>query len=307
MSRYSLHHTAQSIGINTDKLPANPTVGKWYRLPILGKALSNRAGSVRLLAHGVAFCQNFITGESVTWFSDDLPTDPRELEALKKKLEYAQIAEKRERERAYMDAAKSAENMWQNYCQKADDLHPYLLSKDLIPTAQLRQHGKELVIPVYDVNSPRYAKMQSLQFISPNGAKRFLKGGKMKAGFNVSHPYRAGDDIFVGEGWATMQSLKQQWKYKGWFVTAFNAGNLVNVATAIGVAYPQAAIVIVADNDEGGTGLREAVKAYEAVNANAIIMPEFTDQERELYQPTDWNDRYLLDKGKLKPNPKKKA
>lgn len=306
MSGYSLHHTAQSIGINTDKLPAVLTVGKWYRPPILGKALSNKAGSVRLLAHGVAYCQNFITGESVTWFSDDLPTDPRELEALKKKLEYAQIAEKRERERAYQQAAKSAENMWQNYCQKADDFHPYLLNKDLMPTTQLRQHGKELVIPVYDVNSPRHAKMQSLQFISPNGAKRFLKGGKMKAGFNVSHAYHGGD-IFIGERWATMQSIKQQWKYKGWHVCAFNAGNLTDVAIAIGVAYPKAAIVIVADNDEGGTGLREAVKAYEAVNANAIIMPEFTDQEREQYQPTDWNDRYLLDKGKLKPNPKKKA
>ena len=305
MSGYSLHHTAQSIGINTDRLPTCPEVGKWYRIPVLGKALSNKAGSVRLLSHGVAFCQNFITGEQVTWFSDDLPKDPRELEKLKKQLEYDQAAEKHERERVYKQAAGTAANMWQNYCQKADEYHPYLLNKDLMPTAQLRQHGKELVIPVYDASSMRGARLQSLQFISPNGAKRFLSKGKMKTGFNASHPYQCGD-IYIGEGWATVQSLRQQWKHKGWHVCAFNAGNILDVAVEVRYSYPRATIIIAADNDEGGTGLKAAIKAAKITDAH-IIMPEFTHEERELYQPTDWNDRYLLDKGKLKPNPKKKV
>lgn len=317
----TLAETALSIGINSEKLPACPTLGKWYYLPALGKPKTNTACRARALAHGVVYLCNHVTGDTVTWFSDDLPQDPEALAKLKKQAEYAQYQAKRDQEKRYKKASIDAKNIITNYCTQANPNHPYLLAKGLKPTKHLYQQLNELVIPVYDSLSFFSPSIQSLQFIGVKGNKRFLRGGKMAYGCywdgeKFDYPkieamnarnvptYNGHDDIIISEGWATSQSLAQQWGVKGWHISAFNAGNLKKVALAIGKKYPRAAIIIAADNDQ--TGIKAAKEACFLVNG-VLHMPEFTDHERETYKSaTDWNDRYLIDKG-LMPLQKKGA
>jgi hypothetical protein len=63
-----LHATAQAIGINTERLPLTPTIGKWYYLPLIGKPNSNTSGRAKALGTGVVYLQNMATGDKVTHF-----------------------------------------------------------------------------------------------------------------------------------------------------------------------------------------------------------------------------------------------
>ena len=73
-----LYATALAIGINPDKLPAAPVIGKWYYMPLIGKSNSNTSGRAKALGVGVVYLQNMVTGDKVTHF-DDKPTDKAEL------------------------------------------------------------------------------------------------------------------------------------------------------------------------------------------------------------------------------------
>jgi putative DNA primase/helicase len=311
----TLADTALSIGINPDTLPACPVVGKWYFLAAVGKAKSNTSCRLRMLAHDVAYLHNFITGDAVTWFSDDIKKDPEQLKQAVNAAKYAQSMAERERERTYTQAAKNAKNIIDKFCTAPDPNHPYLLTKGLKPTRSIYQEGDNLVIPVYSFSDDGH-RIQSLQHISPNGAKRFLKGGKMTGGIytnpesmfaknspNYTPAYNGSRDIIIAEGWATSQSLAQQHGIKGWHICAFNAGNLFAVAHQIRLRYRNAPIIIAADNDKAG--IKAAKDACWLTNAT-YYTPEFTDTERDKFgNVSDWNDRYLIDNGLMPLKPKK--
>ena len=77
------------------------------------------------------------------------------------------------------------------------------------------------------------------------------------------------------EGYATGATVHEA--VGGLVVIAFHAGNLKPVAVAIGQQYPDATIVIVADNDrwtEGNPGVTKAKEAAESIGA-MIVIPEF--------------------------------
>jgi putative DNA primase/helicase len=176
--------------------------------------------------------------------------------------------------------------------------HPYLVKKRLKPLG-IRQFKHELVIPVYSTTD---GKIQSLQFIAPNGSKRFLTGGKTKEGFYTNRPFHQSNDkrIIISEGWATSQSLAQQWHVQGWHVVCFNTGNMLTVAKAMRQRHPFAKIVIAADNDISGAGQVAAQLAAKAVGAS-VSMPEFTDDERAQYgKVSDWQDRWMIDQHNIK-------
>jgi len=79
------------------------------------------------------------------------------------------------------------EARWEQARRRAEDIlgaaepastdHPYLRRKS-ISAHGVRQFGDRLLIPV---NGPR--GLQSLQFIHPDGTKRFLRGGRKSAAF----------------------------------------------------------------------------------------------------------------------------
>lgn len=121
-----------------------------------------------------------------------------------------------------------------------------------------------LVVPVFNPQSA------GLQFIKPNGEKHILAGTRLKGGF---YPLSGKDSnqVYIGEGFATCAAVAECVP-NALVLCAFSAGNLINVALGVRKCRPKADIVIIADNDESGTGEREAIKAALAVNG-AYIMP----------------------------------
>jgi putative DNA primase/helicase len=64
-------------------------------------------------------------------------------------------------------------------------------------------------------------------------------------------------------------------------IIAFDAGNLKPVAINVKKIYPDAEIIIAADNDVSGIGERKALEACDAIGCG-YIMPHVVG--------TDWND-----------------
>jgi len=289
----NLHHEAQMMGIDTSRLPAHPQLGKFYRLPVIGKPKGKKDGSVKLIADGVAYLRNFITGESKTVFDDDLPTDPKALADRKRAIRNAQQQAKRELDKQYLEKAILARSIWFDQCISPDHNHPYLAKKHLKPVG-IKQRYNELVIPVYSLKT---GKIESLQFIDQQGNKRFLAGGKVAGNFFTGKRFDAENDkrIIISEGWATSQSLIQHWHAKGWHLTCFNAGNMPTLAKAVRQRYPQAQIILAGDNDLSGVGQVKAIESAKTINGKLSI-PSFTSEERERFPKcSDWHDRFMLD------------
>ena len=201
-----------------------------------------------------------------------------------------------EQVKVWNEAAVRARNTWFDYSIAPNHYHQYTQKKRLKPYG-LKQYQNDLVVPVYSLTDN---KIQSLQFIAANGSKQFMTGGKMQGGYFAARPYKQGEQIVISEGWATSQSLAQQWHIDGWHVCAFNAGNLITVAKAMRKRHPFATIIIAADNDESGRGQVAAAQAAKAIGAS-VTMPEFTADERtKLGKVSDWQDRWAIDQRNIK-------
>lgn len=280
--RNDLFMKLQSAGIPTRKIPAHPQYGRFYR---------DGAAWFKMLTPDIAIFGNWATDTKGIWFDDNLPTDPVAVAERKRLIQLEQQRNQRELAKQWHEAAIRARHTWFDYAIAPDFNHLYLQKKRLKPYG-LRQFGVDLLVPVYSVTDN---KIQSLQFISPSGNKRFLTGGKTKGGYFAARQYKTGEQIVISEGWATSQSLAQQWQVQGWHVCAFNAGNLITVARAMRKRHPKAEFILAVDNDVSGAGQQAAKDAAKAVKAR-LFMPEFTQEERQRFgKISDWNDRRLID------------
>lgn len=157
--------------------------------------------------------------------------------------------------------AKKAASLW-NKCQPADPTHPYLVRK-AIQSECIGQLGDNLVVPLIDIDG----NIWNLQFITPDGTKRFLKGGRVQGLFWV-RPGPSKASTCIGEGVATMAAIADATDRT--VVAAFSASNLVPVATLVAERYPSIDITLCADNDQHlvqNVGLEAAKKAAAAVGA----------------------------------------
>ena len=157
--------------------------------------------------------------------------------------------------------AKKAASLW-NKCRPADPAHPYLVRK-AIQSECIGQLGDNLVVPLIDIDG----NIWNLQFITPDGTKRFLKGGRVNGLFWV-RPGPSNASTCIGEGVATMAAIADATDRT--VVAAFSASNLVPVATLVAERYPSIDITLCADNDQHlvqNVGLEAAKKAAAAVGA----------------------------------------
>lgn len=159
--------------------------------------------------------------------------------------------------------------------------HAYLTQKGVKAYA-LRKTGDALVIPLRDGKD-----IHSLQYIGMDGAKKFLFGGRIKGCyFAVGKP---DDIIYIAEGYATAASIHEATGSA--VVVAFNAGNLLDVAKTIRAKYPDINLVICADDDLSGVGIKKANEAAEQVGAS-VFLPLFGDNRPD--KVTDFNDLHKL-------------
>jgi putative DNA primase/helicase len=143
-------------------------------------------------------------------------------------------ASRREREtqmaRQRAEARMRAALIWRA-AQPAPDSHPYLLAKQ-VRSHGLRLHRGGLVVPLRETSGA----LQNLQFISENGAKRFLKAGRVRGCyFGMGVPAGA---LFIVEGYATGATVHEATGHA--VAVAFDAGNLPHVATGLRAKYDRA-------------------------------------------------------------------
>ncbi|KFC91488.1 TOPRIM and DUF927 domain-containing protein [Leclercia adecarboxylata] len=130
------------------------------------------------------------------------------------------------------------------------------------------------------------------QTITADGEKRLLTGSAKKGAYHVINltysPQAVRQEVIIGEGLATVLSVHLM-RPDALAVVAIDAGNLLPVAQVMRRKYPQAQIVIAADNDHpasetGATniGRESAEKAAIAVNGSVALPPG--DHK------ADWND-----------------
>lgn len=123
------------------------------------------------------------------------------------------------------------------------------------------------------------------QTITTEGEKRLLAGSAKKGSYHVINPVDSPEMVMIGEGLATVLSVHLM-RPDALAVVAIDAGNLLPVAQVMRQRYPQAQIVIAADNDikpdEPNTGKEAAEKAAAAV-AGLVALPPGDHK-------VDWND-----------------
>lgn len=221
---------------------------------------------------------------------------PTEEAAHKTRIEVARKEREAEDARRRQEAREQAALIWAN--TYSCDSHEYLTRKGVQPygvktihTDNARRdapnlsdalHGLLLVVPMRDQSGA----LHSLQFITTDGIKRPLTGGKKQGCYySIGKP----DGLLcIAEGFATAASIHEA---AGFAVAcAFDCGNLLPVAKALREKLPDVKIVLCADDDhatEGNPGITKAMEAAAAVGG-VVAVPDFGSDRATTM--TDFND-----------------
>lgn len=191
----------------------------------------------------------------------------------------------KEQERRHAECREKAKDIWKRATKEGVEDHPYAERKEVKPLNVRIDKNDDLLIPIRDTEKT----LHGLQFISPDGTKKFMPGSAIKRNFFLlgKDPEKA-SALIICEGWATGCSVRQATKLP--VVVAFNAGNLKPVAEVWRAKYPHAKIIIAGDDDhatDGNPGKKKAFEAARAVNGIAVF-PEFEDATGN----TDFNDMH---------------
>jgi putative DNA primase/helicase len=269
----------KSAGLNPpDEIEAD---GKLRRFPSNGKK-SNDSGWYVLHSDGVpAGCfGDWRTGFSQTWRADiGRKLTPGEETAHRVKVEAMRQQREADEKARRQAAAVEAARIWKE--SPLVDHHNYLTRKG-ISSCGARLHHESLVLPMRDT----LGTLHSLQFIYPNGDKRFLTGGQVQGCyFSIGKP----DGVLcICEGFATGASIHQATGHA--VAVAFNAGNLLPVSKALREKFPDLKLILCADDDyqtEANPGLTKATEAAQVVGG-LLAVPDFGDPRTE--GVTDFND-----------------
>jgi putative DNA primase/helicase len=241
------------------------------------------------------------TGQHETWhLQTDRTPSAEERADIKRRMAEAKKAREEETARVRAEAAERSASLWKQG-RPASNGHPYLQAKR-VKAYGLRVLGEQVMIPVRDGRG----RLTSLQFIDPNGAKRFVTGGEMRGMYcAIGTPEGT---LCIAEGYATAATILDA---TGWAVAiAFNAGNLLPVAELMRRKFPTLRIIICADNDQWtalkrdgqevpNPGVTLATEAARKIGGE-VAVPEFTAEQIAAFaaergkNPTDFNDLLLI-------------
>lgn len=167
----------------------------------------------------------------------------------------------------------------------ATDRCRYLLSKK-VKAHGLRYYKGAALVPVMDAAGT----IHGYQYLWPDSRKGFAPGTDKKGHFYIIG--KPGKVILIAEGYATAATLYEATGHTT--VVAFDSGNLLLVSLNIRAMFPDACIVLCADNDQWGDdnpGLASATEAAETVGG-LLAVPYFPITTTD---PTDFNDLLRLE------------
>ena len=248
--------------------------GQIHRFDLPDGRRGNKAGWYVLHLDGIpagAF-GNWRTNESATWrVAHQHQLSRAERQQLATTLQRLREVRRLERERSQLRAQQRANSLWHG-ADEADRSHPYLRAKQVPPVGIRQDWAGNLLVPLFDVGGTLW----NVQRIAPNGAKRFLAGGRVSSCFSLLGTLPDTGDLYLCEGWATAATIHQQAGAP--VVAAMNCGNLLPVALALARVLPMAVrLIVAADNDRrtpGNPGMTHAHQAATAMGAD-LVWPVF--------------------------------
>lgn len=234
------------------------------------KGTLNGAYVLHLDGKPSGWAMHYKTGVGFTWTLSG-EREPMNA-AMRQQIEAARHQRQAEQAKSHRVAAEKAYAIW-GKSKPVDESakHPYLIKKSVKPyNASI--YGFALIVPIQDEEG-----LCNIQYIYPDGSKRFLAGGKKRGCFTYIGDGWETETILICEGWATGASLHEATGH--FVVVALDAGNLTPVSEVIRKKYPTAKIIICADNDP--IGIEKATQAAFACNGLMIAPPK---------QGQDFND-----------------
>lgn len=227
------------------------------------------------------------TNQSETWTANiQTKLTAKQKQELEKRISEQRKIRDEEEKRIQEQAAARASEIWQQSQPALDFDHPYLERKS-INAHSIRISRGNLVIPIRD----QTGKLWSLQFIKPDGEKRYLSGGKKNGCYFTIAKSKPSENetICICEGFATGATIFQATQFPT--VIAFDAGNLHMVSKIIREKFSRAKIIVCADDDRytpGNPGISAAKEAAQKIDGY-IAIPQFKNQS-ETNKITDFND-----------------
>jgi len=220
------------------------------------------------------------SGATGTWRLARGKLTRAEQERLHQAIERTKRLRQADRRRRELDAQTRADKLWAQ-AAGPDPQHAYLVRKG-VAAHGIRQLHDALVIPARDAEG----RLWTLQFIYPDGDKRFLSGGRKRGCyFSIGKIEPDHGELCIAEGYATAASIHEATGKA--VAVAFDCGNLEPVARALRAKFRGAAITMCADNDintAGNPGLTHAKAAARAVRGLVAVPPhgfnDFNDLAR---------------------------
>lgn len=229
----------------------------------------------------------------------------KEREELQARIKAKQEQAEKAIQEARATAQSKAQWIWNQAVEPVPDF-PYLAAKSLKASYGARATKPSAKYPEPSLVIPIWIDKQltSLQFIHADGSKHFLGGGAVTGGFfligEISEDIEetrivsdASKMLFICEGFATGATIHEATGAP--VFVAFNAGNLKAVAEAMRKRYPDAQIILAADDDwrtPNNPGIQKAIEAAKSIDAS-IVVPDFNWLERGKKE-TDFNDLFQL-------------
>lgn len=290
-----------------------PKKRAWYRL----HELQGRNG------------RSYVAGAYGMWGSLD-PTkvesdwsgmDEAERLRLQKQQEALEQREREKRERLAKAAALRARAQYRHALDRAPSAYLERKGVSADPRLKFLEDGTVLVPAVRYDEQP--ARMVALQKIAADGQKRFNRGAALSgAACRLGPPPTAEGPILIAEGVATGLSIRQALgEGAPPLYAAFSANNLEPVARVVRGLYPNARLVICADDDwrtvcerHKAEGVSEAVpldadrpswcrcnpgrtyaaQAAERLEGVEVVVPQFPPDHAREPKHTDFNDLHQV-------------
>lgn len=188
--------------------------------------------------------------------------------AYSRRMSEAKALRDAERAKSQLSTSNIVEQIWTDGTHASPE-HGYLVRKGIQPNGARVTGDGRLMIPLYD----EHGVISSLQYIAVDGDKKYHPSGA--TGERFWHLGEKSDTIYISEGFATAATIYETTNQLT--IIAFSASNLVPVTRIIKEKYPSSNIVIVADNDESGVGLKYADQASAKYGVSVIMPPEKGD------------------------------
>ena len=171
---------------------------------------------------------------------------------------------------------------WQGLAETAfEGESEYLMNKGLVGFTFPVLPDGSLLLGLVDESGT----VTAARTITQQGEKRLLAGSAKRGAYHAVNAADAPQSVLIAEGLATALSVHLI-RPEALTVCAIDAGNLQPVAQAMHQRYPNAQIIIAADNDikpgEPNTGKDAAEKAAKAVSGWVALPPTV--------KKADWND-----------------